>query len=184
VSDDYEHSREALEVAFWKRSAELVALAKEQRQRILAQRDLAEATGIYDPVQLRDLMSAGLTLDTVAALGVVPLVAVAWASGSVHPRERAVALTAVVAAGIPEASEAYSTFSSWLDERPDLNLLEIWGTYVRALRSRLTSETYDELRRSLLARARKIAEAAGGPGDRGEITLEEAAAIERIASLI
>ncbi len=183
VSDDYDESREALEAAFWRRRAELVAAEREQRQRVLAQRDLADATGIHDALLLRDFVSAGLTPDTVAALAVVPLVVVAWASGSVHPREREVALAAAVAAGIPRNSESFAMYSSWLDERPDLNLLDVWGTYVRALKRRLPPETYDELRRELLDRARKIAEAAGGPGNRGEITADEAIALERISAL-
>ncbi len=184
MTDDYEQSREALEAAFWHRREELLAMANEQRQRVLAQRDLVEATGIHDVLQLRDLMSAGLTLDTVAALAVVPLVAVAWASGSVHPRERDAALAAAIAAGIPGSSEAFQMYSSWLDERPAVDILQVWGTYVRALRARVTEATYDELRRNLLARARKIAEAAGGAGDRGEISAEEAATLERIAELV
>lgn len=182
--NEYEQSREALEARFWRRRNELAAVAREQRQRVLAQRDLADATGIRNLVQLRDLMNAGMTPDTVAALAVVPLVVVAWASGSVHPRERAVAHAAAVAAGIPEESEAFEMYTSWLDEKPDLDLLEIWGTYVRALRPRISISTYDELSSCLLARARKIAEAAGGPDDRGAIIAEEAAALEKIATLL
>lgn len=181
---DYEQSREALEAAFWRRRNELAALAREERQRVLAQRELAEATGIRDPVQLRDLMHTGMTPDTVAALAVVPLVVVAWASGSVHPRERSVARRAALAAGIPEESDAFEMYSSWLDVHPDLDLLEIWGTYVRALRARVSLSTYTELSSCLLARSRKIAEAAGGPDDRGAICPEEAAAIDRIATLL
>lgn len=183
MSDEYEQSRDALELAFWRRRSELLAQAREQRQRVLAQRDLAEATGIHDLVQLRDLIAAGVTPTTVAALGVVPLVCVAWASGYVHPKEREVAQRAAVAAGIPQESETFAMFSSWLDERPDLDLLDVWGTYLRALHLRVTAETYDELRRSLLARTRMIAEAAGGPDDRGEVTPEEAATLQRITDL-
>lgn len=184
MSDDYEQSRAALEAAFWKRRAELLAAAREQRRRVLAQDELAVATGIYDILQLRELISIGLTADTVTALAVVPLVAVAWASGSVHPREREVALSGAIAAGIPESSEAFAIYSTWLDERPDLNLLEVWGTYARALRSRVDPKTFEELRAKLLGRARKIAEAAGGPADTGAISVEEAAALEQIAALL
>lgn len=184
MSDHYEQSREALEAAFWARRAELLAAAREQRQRVLAQRELAEATGIHDMVQLNDLIVAGVTPETVAALGVVPLVVVAWASGFVHPREREVALAAAIAAGIPESSQAFTMFSSWLDERPGVDLLEVWGTYVRALKARVGHETYGQLRTNLLERARKIAEAAGGPDDRGAVSVEEAAALERITAIL
>ncbi len=159
-------------------------MAREQRKRVLEQRDLADATGIHDLVQLRDLSAAGVTPETVAALGVVPLVCMAWASGYVHPKEREVALAAAEAAGISKDSATFAMFSSWLDAQPNLDLLEIWGTYVRALQKRVTVETFRVLRESLLHRSRLIAEAAGGPGDRGEVTGEEAAMLERIAAIL
>jgi hypothetical protein len=162
----------------------LVALEREERKRVLAQRDLGDATGIHDLVQLRELIVAGVTPRTVAALGIVPLVCVAWASGYVHPNERAVALAAAVAAGVSAESDAFSMFSSWLDEQPDLLLLDIWGSYLRALRRRVPAATYDELRNHLLVRSRKIAEAAGGPGDRGEVSSAEAEVLARIKELL
>lgn len=183
-SDAHDKSRDALELAFWRRRSELLALAREDRKRVLAQRDLADATGIHDPVHLRDLVAAGVTPQTVAAVGVVPLVCVAWASGHVHPKERAAALAAAVAMGIPDDSATFTMFSSWLDERPDLDLLDLWQTYLRALQTRVTAATFNELRTNLLARSRAIAEAAGGPDDRGEVSPEEAAALERIADLL
>lgn len=181
---EYDHRRQALETAFWHRRTELLAEARALRQRTLAQSDLAEAIGIHDLLHLRELMAAGVTPDTVAALAVVPLVTVAWASGHVHPRERDAAMAAAIAAGIPESSEAFAMFSSWLDNRPEGKLLEIWGDYVRALRRRVAPATYDEIRTNLLQRARTIAEAAGGPDDRGEITVEEVAALAQIAQML
>ncbi len=182
--NDYEDRRQALEAAFWARRTELLAAARTQRQQALAQHDLADATGIRSIPHLRELMSAGVIPDTVAALAVIPLVAVAWASGHVHPRERDAAVSAALAAGISESSEAFAMFCSWLDDRTDPKLLEVWGDYVRVLRTRVGPAAFDELRTNLLHRARKIGEAAGGPDDRGEITTEEAAVIEQITKFL
>jgi len=167
MSNDYDRSREALEDAFWRRREELSAIAREQRARVLAQRDLVEATGIHDLEILRELIAAGLTPETITALAFVPLVAVAWASGSVHPREREVAIAAAIDAGIPRSSEAFAMYATWLEAAPEFDLLEVWGKYVRALRFRVTVETYAQLCTALVERARRIAEAAGGPGMRG-----------------
>jgi hypothetical protein len=125
-----------------------------------------------------------VTLQTVAAIGVVPLVCVAWASGYVHPKERDAALVAAVAMGIPAESATFAMLASWLDERPGFDLLDLWQKYLRALQTRVTVSTYNELRANLLARATTIAEAAGGPGDRGEVCPEEAATLARIADLL
>ena len=81
--------RKALEEEFFKKESEkLRARLREQADRETARAALAEASGIGDAEVLDRLVQLGMSAETFAALSLVPLVEVAWASGKVEPQER------------------------------------------------------------------------------------------------
>jgi hypothetical protein len=127
-----------------------------------AQEALAAATGVRDSAVLHKLNSLGITSDTFLALGLVPLVAIAWADGTLDARERRAIIASLDAAGIGAASPAGQLVQSWLSSPPPASMLEVWSSYASALAPALSPTERNNLRDSVLGRARAVAEAAGG----------------------
>lgn len=147
------------------------AAEKERRQA------LAEASGIHDGAVLDRLAALDLDGGTVAALGLVPLVEVAWADGTLHERERTAVLRAAEEAGVSPGTAAHDLLESWLTHRPGPELLHAWTDYTQALAASLSEAEREGLRHELLDRARKVAEAAGGILGLGKVSDAEKAMI-------
>lgn len=142
------------------------ALLIEQRRRLenmeRTQAVLAEVSGIQNRSVLARLVELEIAPDLLATLAVVPLVEVAWADGQVHEREAAAALAGAEGSGIAKDSVDHELFREWLRQRPPEALLEAWNHYISGLCESLTADQREALRHDLLARARRVAEAAGG----------------------
>lgn len=170
--------KKALEEQFFARQErELVervhreAAAKERRQ------ELADASGIRDPAVLDRLVGLDLDGATVAALGLVPLIAVAWADGSIETREREAVLRAAGEAGVSRDRAAYVLLESWLARPPGAELVGAWKDYAGALAASLSEAERESFRREMVSRARSVAEAAGGFLGLGKISDAEEATI-------
>jgi hypothetical protein len=153
----------ALDEEFFKRESEL--LRQQLRARLESdtnRRALAESSGIAHPEVLDRLVRLGLDGETVVALGLVPLIDVAWADGRMDEKERLALLSAAREKGIDDASPAGLLLASWLSAPPPAKLRDVWIEYVRALCRKLEPKERTELRDDLLGRARAVAEAAGG----------------------
>ncbi len=149
----------ALEEAFFaNHERKLLEKARERSMR----EALAAASGIHEPAVLDTLAEHGLSPETVAALGLVPLVEVAWADRVVHEDEHAAVLRAAEESGVEPDSPARTLLDEWLSEKPPAALLAAWTAYVEELSATLDPVERDTLRDDLLARARHVAEAAGG----------------------
>jgi tellurite resistance protein len=127
-----------------------------------AKQSLSRASGITDDAVLERLVEAGIGSQTLAALSLVPLVEVAWADGSMDPRERAAILEAAAEAGIGRRTPAYDLLAGWLEQRPGPALGVAWCDYVSELCSAMSADSRASLRHDLLGRARTVARAAGG----------------------
>jgi hypothetical protein len=123
---------------------------------------LAAASGITDATVLAQLAAIELSSETVAALALVPLIAVAWADGRLDAQERSALLAGAEHAEIRAGSASYQVLEAWLRERPSPQVLAAWKAYVAALSGTLTVQAKDALKQDLLGRARVVAEAAGG----------------------
>ncbi len=155
--------RRALEEEFFSRENEKLRQQLRARMESQAHREgLAKASGISHPEVLDHLVKLGLDAETVIALGLVPLIDVAWADGKMDERERLAVLSAAREKGIDDASPAGLLLASWLSAPPPPKLREVWIDYVRALCQKLAPKERSELRDDLLGRAREVAEAAGG----------------------
>lgn len=153
----------ALEEAFFahheKKLIERMRQAAEEKS---TREGLAAASGIQDEGVLDTLASHGLSAETVAALGLVPLVEVAWADGTVQTKEHQAVLEAAEEAGVADGSPARELLDDWLAERPPAKLLTAWESYVGALAAALEPAEREALRQDLIRRATRVAEAAGG----------------------
>jgi hypothetical protein len=155
--------RAALEEAFFaKQNEELRRRLQDMDQARRNKEALSAASGITDDAVLGKLVALNIGSDTLAALSLVPLVAVAWADGSIDDRERSVAFSKAAEMGLGKQDIAHQLFEQWLAEPPPPELMVAWKDYIGALSAALSPQARPAFRQELLDRARAVAEAAGG----------------------
>jgi hypothetical protein len=155
--------RVALEEAFFaKQSEELRRRLRDMDQARRNKEALSAASGITDDAVLGKLAALNIGSDTLAALSLVPLVAVAWADGSIDEKERSVAFSKAAEMGLDKEGIGHQLFKQWLADPPSAALLATWKDYIGALSAAMSPEAVVALRQELLDRARAVADAAGG----------------------
>ena len=137
-------------------------LRKAERDRTRQMETLAEVSGIEDVEVLEKLVLLGIRSETLAALTLYPLVAVAWADGDVDRHEQEAVLRGAEECGVAPGSVAFDLIAGWLDEQPDALLLGAWRALVGELVLRVTPEWRVVFAREFLARAHAVADASGG----------------------
>jgi tellurite resistance protein len=153
----------ALEDLFFdKQNRELVEKLRAEREAESHREALASVTGLKDEALLDKLVGLDLRPETWAALSLVPLVEVAWADGSIDPKERVAVLSAAEANGVTRGSAPFQLLEQWLEERPAAGYLEAWGASIVALCRELDESERGGMKREVLGRAQRVAEAAGG----------------------
>jgi hypothetical protein len=174
--------RKALEEEFFRKENEkLRGQLRAQMERADHRESLARAIGISDKAVLDHLVALGLDGQTVAALGLVPLIEVAWADGKMDDSEHKAVLRAARDRGVDDASPAGLLLDSWLSTPPPPRLLEVWTQYVKALSENLDAAERDTLREEIIGHARRVAEAAGGfLGMGSKISQAEQKMLERL----
>jgi hypothetical protein len=174
----------SLEDEFFRREDKrLLAKLSELKAAEMNREALARATGITRPEVLDKLLGLGVRAETVAALSIVPLVEVAWADGSLDPKERRAVLDRARDSGIAPGSTAQTLLEAWLDRRPDPKLLDAWTHMVRGIRDQLGPDEAARLEAGLLGQARAVASASGGVlGMGAKVSGAEAAMLARLES--
>jgi len=181
--DDLNSTAKTLEDAFFaKENARLLQQMRERARQQERRAAMREVVRVGDDALIDHLIALGLEPETVLALQLVPLAAVAWADGEIEPRERDAVLKASAAQGIAKDSVAGQMLDSWLVKRPSAELVEAWKRQMRALWPSLSPKERDEIRASAFDRARSVAEAAGGfLGLTSRISAQEKAVLEDLA---
>lgn len=142
--------------------------AASHRQRVASQaakqrkEAFSEALGITDDALVERLADLGIGPDTLAALMLVPVVAVAWADGDIDDEERSAVLFAAADAGLAVDGISYRLLKEWLAERPSSELFQAWRDYVQALSTSMSAGSRQSLRSEILRRVRGTADATGG----------------------
>lgn len=155
--------RQALEEAFYRKQDEaLRSQIRTAREHASAREALAAQSPRAEAVLLDRLVELGIRVESLAALMLVPLVEVAWADGTMDPREREAVLNAALASGVEPGSPSHALLESWTQERPPSALYESWKEYVASLCHELSADHRWHLEEQLLGRARSVARAAGG----------------------
>ena len=180
MSDEFlGERRRVLEDSFFAlRDRELM----EKLKKSVKQEALADVCGIKNPAVLQGLVDANISPETITALALVPLIAVAWADGKIAPEERDAIFSATESAGIDSDSVCRQLLDSWLTEPPGAELVEAWKGYIGALGSSASAAAVETLRNDVLDHARQIAHAAGGILGVGSISKSEKAVIDDLAS--
>jgi hypothetical protein len=182
--DFWNDRRRALEDSFFaERDRELLARLRGELSQLEDQRKLAHVSGIIDEKVLQDLLASGIRAESLAAVRMIPLVEVAWCDGHVSPEERHAVLRAAAENGIQPDTACYQLLASWLETRPDPQVLNSWKEYVRELTKMMRDDTRRAFRRDLDGRLRKIAQAAGGFLGRGKISQQEQDTIDELTGI-
>jgi len=141
---------------------------------------LREASGIDDEELLAELVHVGVSPETLSAVAIIPLVAVAWADGKVDELEKQRVLQGEQDLGISRFSPSHQLLEQWLSQKPSEDLLPVWDHYVSVLRNKLSDSNTKLLDTGLLERCRSVAEAAGGYFTCGSISPSEQRVLKQI----
>ena len=181
-SEFLEDRKNALEKAFFtEQNQQALERIREKSAAKVRRAALAEASGITDESVLTALDAAGISVETLTALSLIPLVAVAWADGTMDEGERAAIQKA--SAQTHQDGEAQTLLEGWLTAPPEASLIETWKNYIQALQSNLSTADRHILRDRLIGGAREVAEAAGGfLGFGNKVSGEEAAVLDELAA--
>ncbi len=143
-------------------------------------RALSEVSGIKNDLVLERLVSLGVSPEVVASLAVVPLIEVAWADGRVDDKERTAILDGLRASGVPAGGVEVELVESWLNRRPDPNLLEAWAHYVKYLSRAMNDTERAAFKAEILKSTRAIAEVSGGFAGLRKVSAGERDMLEKL----
>jgi hypothetical protein len=171
----------ALENQFYeKENAQKLAAMKEKLDSQRSRDDLRKASGMTDDAVLDKLVGLGLKSNTIAALSLVPLLAVAWADGEIQDNERTAILQGAHGKGLEQGTDGYELLQTWLKAKPSTELLDAWEAYIKALAAQLTPEQNRLLKNQIIGFAKMVAAAAGGILGFGKVSGEEERILLRI----
>jgi len=182
MSDGILRQRErALEEAFFAaHNNALLQKIRDAEATVSRKAALSAAAGITDDALLDQLVTLNLEPQTMAALACVPLVLVAWADGSLDAREKQAVLDGAREAGLQDKDAAWQLLAGWLHSAPAPALEDAWRSYVKTLTAALPPAEQATLKRGILDRTRRVAEAAGGFLGIGGISPVEKAVLTRL----
>lgn len=153
----------ALEDSFFARENDrILRELREASVREEKKKEFREYLDIDDDEIVNALVDLEVEPETLVAFSLVPLVEVAWADGEIQQEEREAIIKAAVERGVDESSPTCNLLRNWLQTKPSPELLEVWKSYVEALKPSLGDRAKAHLRDGTLDRAREIADAAGG----------------------
>jgi tellurite resistance protein len=180
--DAFEERRKSLEEEFFaKQSEKLKQKLKQTFERQATRESLRAASGITNEAVLDMLLALNVTHESMAAFGLFPLVAVAWADGKVDDREREALTEAAREQGIAPGTPAATVFEEWLHHPPGPDGTKAWHAYARELSQKLDAAERRSVCDELCRRARAVAEASGGfLGLAGKISAKEEAVLRAI----
>lgn len=174
--------RKALDESFFAKQNEALRQRLQETERTKVKKDaLSTASDITDHVVLEKLAALNIGIETLPTLSLVPLVAVAWADGSIDDNERSAILLFAAEVGLSPQDENYQVVERWLAEQPSSKLLATWKDYIGTLSGTLNSEAKYALKVEVLDRARAVAKAAGGFLGIGQrVSTKEIAVLEEL----
>ncbi len=136
---------------------------KNELERLQHEKETADAlsrvSGIKNAEILKELVDRGIRPETLTAFCLVPIIEVAWASGSISPEERKAVLDGAAKHGF---GADHAILKEWLKKKPEPSLLDAWEKYMIGLCEVVSSAAMKELRKDVLDHARIVAEASGG----------------------
>ena len=158
----HERGRAIENLFFTHKDHQLLDRLKQEMESEESRQNLAGASGVSDPVVLDALLANNVTPETLASIGLIPLVTVAWADEVMEEAEMNAILQAADIAGIKIGTASHSMLESWLSTAPRPELIAGWKLYIHSLKDTLEPVALSQLKTSVLDRAEKVAQSAGG----------------------
>jgi len=163
MNDPIHERGRSLEAQFFAtKDQQLLAKLKKQMEAEESRSSLESASGIHETAVLDSLLAQNITPETLACIGLIPLVAIAWADGSVEEAEKIAILQAADSSGVQSGTASYAVLEHWLQAHPGNELLASWKAYIGELQNTLEPAAINQLKSSILDRAETVAKAAGG----------------------
>jgi hypothetical protein len=184
--DSLNNAGKSLEDAFFaKEDARLLEQLRAKAKRDERRKALRAVIQIQDEGLVDHLLELGLGPETVLAVTLIPLAMVAWADGTIEPKEREAIQRAAAEKGIVPDSVAAQVLSTWLTQPLGADLIDTWRRYIETIWPSLTPDERAGVRKMGLDRARAVAEAAGGfLGLGSRISAQEKAVLDDLAKLL
>lgn len=157
-----DYQRTLIDSFFHEQDQKLRREFRERMAKMDRRAQLTQVSGIQDEAVLDRLIELKIEPETIAAMAVVPFVAVAWADGKVQDEERQAILAAAQSAGVQPQDGRYPMLEFWMNKRPGAAMIEAWEHYIKDICKRLSKPEIDELRHDVLGLARTVAQSAGG----------------------
>jgi EAL domain-containing protein (putative c-di-GMP-specific phosphodiesterase class I) len=126
------------------------------------------------------LAAIGVTVETLTAFRLVPLVAVAWSDDRLEENEHDAILKAAEKSGIDPLSPAMAMLKTWTTQRPTSDLFDAWCHYSKSLSASLNGATRAVFQQEVVEQVKSVARSAGGVIGFGSISASEKAIIDRI----
>lgn len=156
--------------------------AKQDRDSTLA--EFSRVTCIKDESVLNSVIKLGISSQSIAALRVFPLVAVAWADGVVEESEREKVME-LASRHLGNADcPSYKLLRSWIDKKPTEDVMAAWLTYAKGLVDALSPEDAASLKESLVEEVKEVASSSGGVLGWGSISKGEHVTMNQIVSAL
>lgn len=171
----------SLQDAFFRKEDEkLIENLRMMRKLSESKEALRNVSGITDEHLLARLVELEVRPETLASFALVPLIEVAWADGTIDPKEKEAFLKAAESVGFGFGSVDHTLLEEWSTIRPDAVLFTAWEHFAGDLCKNLSAEDKAVLKKDILDHATAIAKASGGILGMGAISSEEKAVIERL----
>jgi hypothetical protein len=181
TKDSMDERRSALEDEFFhKQDQQKLHAMKDKLESQATKEELRKVSGMTDDAVLDRLVGLGLTGKTVAALSLVPLIAVAWADGEIQDNERDAILHGATGKGMEDGTPGHALLTTWLAKKPDDGLFDAWLGYIKSLTSQLNDEQTRLLKKQILNFSSLIAGSAGGFLGIGKVSGSEEKVLARI----
>jgi hypothetical protein len=187
MNDKHPLKKEAsdLEEAFFAKENERLLRELQEKAKVDEKRKaLGAIVKTKDPALIDHLIELGVGPESVLAVGLVPLAAIAWADGRLEAKEREAILKAASERDIEPGSADYALLEAWLKEKPNQRLMDAWKKYARSIWEQLTEQERILMREGIMGRARKIAETAGGFLGMRSISPQEKALLEELENVL
>ncbi len=187
MKDEHLFKKEAkdLEEKFFAKENERLLREFRDKAKIEEKRKALHAVvKVKDPAIIEHLLELGVGPESIVAVALVPLAAVAWADGTLSDKERKAVLNAAAERGVKPGTANYTLLEAWLKEKPSQKLIDAWKKYTRGIWEQLTKEEQVLMRVNIVGRAREVAVAAGGFLGVSSISPKEEALLKELEKVL
>lgn len=180
-----EGRRRALEDEFFHaQNEELIRALRERSQHDKEVNRLAEECGIQNRRILDALVDQGIRSETLPALALTPLIAVAWADDQISAWESWEIVEQAQELNIASDSDPYALMAAWMKTKPSKELFEAWVLYAQEIVSRLPDWERHHFVNHILDSARVVARASRAGALKPLISEEERNILTRIETAL